>query len=258
MKDVVAFAACLAFLLAAGVVASSWMAIRATRAEQEAMAVNDFLQNDVLAQASVDGQIRARGKADPDMTVRTALDRAAARIEGKFGKQPLVEASIRRTIGNSYYELGLYPQAQREFERALDVEHRVTLWTLHVLAGIYKDEGRLKEAEKLNGEAVQAQRRVLGAEHHDTLASELDQAAIYSGEGKYAEAEALDRDLLAVQRRRLGEDHPEPLLLRNNLASAYLEEGKYAQAEPVLRDLVDAMVLCMERRASRLSPVWAI
>jgi tetratricopeptide (TPR) repeat protein len=184
------------------------MAIRASRAEQEARAVNDFLQNDVLAQASVDGQTRARGKPDPYMQVRTALDRAAASIEGKFGRQPLVEASIRHTIGNSYYELGLYPQAQRELERALDlqrrilgVEHPVTLQTLRVLVLIYQDEGRLKDAEKLNGEAIQAQRRVLGAEDPATLASKSDQANIYTNEGNYSEAEALYRELLTVQRR---------------------------------------------------------
>ena len=123
------------------------------------------------------------------------------------------------------------------------MEHRVTLWTLHVLAGIYQDEGRLKDAEKLNGEAIQAQRRVLGAEHPDTLASELDQADIYSGEGKYAEAEALDRELLTVQRRRLGEDHPEHSASKEQPRKRPTsEEGKYAQAEPIQRDLVDAMV----------------
>jgi non-specific serine/threonine protein kinase/serine/threonine-protein kinase len=244
----VAFAASLALLLVAGVVVSSWMALRASRAEQEATAVNDFLQNDVLAQASVDGQTRARGKPDPDMKVRTALDRAAARIEGKFGGQPLVEAAIRHTIGNSYYELGLYPQAQRELERALDlqrrilgVEHPLTLQTLRVLVLIYQDEGRLKDAEKLNDEAIQAQRRVLGAEDPATLASKGDQANIYTNEGNYPEAEALYRELLTLQRRRLGEDHPETLVLRNNLARTYIKEGKYAQAEPIQRDVVDAM-----------------
>ena len=211
----VAFAAAVAFLLVAGIVATSWMAIRASRAEQQAEAVNDFLQYDVLAHTTRDG----RPQPDPDMKVRTALDRAAARIEGKFGKQPLVEASVRETIGHSYADLGLYPQAQREFQRALDLrrpilgaEHRTTLWTLRSLAFVYQYEGRLKDAERLNGEALRAQRRVLGAEHPDTLGSEGEQAAIYSQEGRYAEAEAVGRELLTVERRRLGEDHPYTLL----------------------------------------------
>ncbi len=94
------------------------------RANQEAAvakAVNDFLQNDLLAQASADTQARPGTKPDPDLKVRAALDRAAASIESRFDKQPLVEASIRQTIARTYYELGLYPEAQRQLERALDL-----------------------------------------------------------------------------------------------------------------------------------------
>ncbi|MBV8820885.1 MAG: serine/threonine protein kinase, partial [Acidobacteriaceae bacterium] len=104
----VAFAVFFLLLLMAGVAVSSWMAVRASRAEQEAKAVNDFLRKDVLEQASVDAQGRERAnKPDPDLKVRTALDRAAARIAGEFGKQPVVEASIRQTIGRTYFDLGL-------------------------------------------------------------------------------------------------------------------------------------------------------
>ena len=77
-------------LLIAGVIVSSWMAIRATRAEREALrqrnvaeSVSDFLQNDVLAQASANTQAGPAIKPDPDLKVRTALDRAAARIYGQ-------------------------------------------------------------------------------------------------------------------------------------------------------------------------------
>src|SRR5262249_35131718 len=108
-------------LLIAGVVVSSWLAVRAGRAEQEARAVNDFLQNDLLAQASAYEQARPDTKVDPDLKVRTTLDRAAERIEGKFKSQPLVEASIRQTIGNAYKDLGLFPEADRQLERALEL-----------------------------------------------------------------------------------------------------------------------------------------
>jgi eukaryotic-like serine/threonine-protein kinase len=38
---------------------------------------------------------------DPDLKVRTALDRAAQRIAGKFDQQPEVEASIQETMGRN-------------------------------------------------------------------------------------------------------------------------------------------------------------
>src|SRR5205085_6290147 len=114
-------AAGFAVLLLAGVVVSSWMAVRASRAEKEAAAVNDFLQNDLLAQASVYKQARSANKPDPHLEVRTVLDRAAARLAGKFATQPSVEASIRQTIGITYLQLGVFPQAQAQMERALDL-----------------------------------------------------------------------------------------------------------------------------------------
>src|SRR5439155_976101 len=75
-------------LVVAGVVVSVWMAVRASRAEQEARSVNDFLHKELLAQASATNQAGPNTKPDPNLTVRTVLDRAAARVEGKFATQP--------------------------------------------------------------------------------------------------------------------------------------------------------------------------
>ncbi len=78
-------------VLAAGVVASTWEAVRARAAERRATseaavakAVNDFLANDLLAQADAGKQSGPNAKPDPDLKVRTVLDRAAAKIMGKF------------------------------------------------------------------------------------------------------------------------------------------------------------------------------
>src|SRR3954469_14045405 len=53
---------------------------RADSAAAIATAVSDFLRSDLLAQASARSQSRPDVKPDPDLKVRTALDRAAARI----------------------------------------------------------------------------------------------------------------------------------------------------------------------------------
>ncbi len=246
----VGFAAALTLLLVAGVVVSSWMAIRASRAEQEARAVNDFLRNDVLAQASVDEQTKIRtNKPDPNLKVRTALDRAAARIPGKFGKQPLVEASIRYTIGGAYYDLNLYSQAQRQFERVLDLrrtnlgaENQDTLLSKWALGLAYRQRGNYSNAEKVMIETLAAQRRVLGSEHPNTLTTEHDLALIHLDKGEYSEAEKLDREVLSRLRLRLGENHPITLEVENGLIASYELQGKYAEAEPMNEKLVNAML----------------
>jgi len=129
---------------------------RADNESATAKAVVDFLQSDLLSQASAYTQSQPDSKPDPDIKVRTALDRAAARIAGKFEKQPLVEASIRHTIGNTYWDVGLFPQAQRQLERAVDLRRRLlgdedpdTLQSMGLLADLQREQGKLGQAEAL-------------------------------------------------------------------------------------------------------------
>ncbi len=244
----VALATAGAFLLvlvaAAGI--SIWQSIRATRqrdradaAAASAQAVNDFLQNDLLAQASANNQIGPAAKPDLDLKVRTALDRAAARIAGKFDRQPEVEASIRDTIGQTYADLGLYPEARKQLERALDLHRQVhgaedprTLNTMRRLGRLAVQQGKFADAAALFSQAMAIQRRVLGQEHRDTLASMNGLADVYSIQGKYAQAEALYQQILEIRRRVPGSGGPETLA-SVGLANLYYVQGKFAQAEPL-------------------------
>jgi tetratricopeptide (TPR) repeat protein len=240
-------------VLIAGIVASTWEAKRARQAERVATteaatteAVNDFLQKDLLAQASASNQARPDTKPDPDLKVRTALDRAAARIEDKFKGQPLVEASIRQTMGNTYRDLGLYSEAQRQLERVLDLRRRVlgeeqrdTLGTMNDLAGLYTLQGKYEQAEPLFTKVLGVSRRVLGEEHPDTLNTMNDAAELYQYQGKYEQAEPLFAKVLEVRRRALGKEHPDTLDSMNNMAGLYTYQGKYDQAEPLFVNLLD-------------------
>jgi len=246
-KALVAGVAAVFIVLIAGIVASNWEAALARRAEQvattesaTAKAINDFLQNDLLAQASASVQTRPDRKPDPNLKVRTALDRAAERITGKFDKQPLVEASIRRTIGRTYRDLGLYPEADQQIERALDLQRRAlgekhpdTLATMNGLAELYQDQGNYAQAEPLFIRALELRRQVLGEEQPDTLATMNDLATVFLNEGKYQQAEPAFVKVWYARQRTVGEEHPDTLLSMNNLALLYQLEGKYGQAEPL-------------------------
>jgi tetratricopeptide (TPR) repeat protein/tRNA A-37 threonylcarbamoyl transferase component Bud32 len=280
-RALVAGTAAVFVVLVAGIAGSTWQAVRASRARQVAVqerdratsaeqvatsernraviekqradteaatatAINNFLQDDLLAQASAQSQARPDTKPDPELKVRTALDRAAARIAGKFDTQPLVEASIRQTIGKTYLALGLYPEAQLELVRALDLRRRVlgeehpdTLTTIDELAFLYGHEGKYLEAEKLTAKVLEARRRVLGEDHPDTLSTMSDLGWVYIQQGKYAQAEVLITNVVEIQRRVLGEEHPNTLIGKLRLALVYSDQGKYPQAEALYTNLLD-------------------
>ena len=233
-----ATACAFALVLIAAAVISVRQSIRANREAAVAQAVNDFLQNDMLAQASAANQSGPSAKPDPDLKVRTALDRAAQHIAGKFDQQPEVEASIRDTMGQTYMDLGLYPEARKHLQRALDLHRRLlgaenpkTLKTMSRLGRTARLQGKDAEAETLLARALEMERRVLGPDHPDTLYSMNNLALVYRDQGKYAQAETLQSQALEIERRVLGPEHPETLKSMNNLAADYYSQGKYAQAE---------------------------
>ena len=233
-------------VLIVATVVSVRQSLRANREAASAQAVTDFLQNDVLAQASAATQAGPSTKPNPHLEVRTALDRAAQHIAGKFDRQPEVEASIRHTIGETYMDLGLYPEARKQLEGALDLRRRLlgpenpkTLKTMSRLGKIARVQGKDAEAETLLGQALKVERRVLGPDHPDTLYSMSNLGVVYFDEEKYAQAEALLSQTVETQSRVLGPDNPDTLKSAGSLAGAYYLERKYGQAEALLSQTLE-------------------
>jgi serine/threonine protein kinase/tetratricopeptide (TPR) repeat protein len=232
--------------LIGGVIATAREARRVSLERDTATAINDFLQHDLLAQASAGAQASPDTEPDPDLKVRTALDRAAAKIDNKFQKQPQVEASLRQTIANAYEGLGLYEEARRQMELALDLdrrtvgeEHPETLRVTAALADLYDEEGEYAKAEQFFARALSGQRRKLGDASPDTLTTMDDLGLLYLDQAKYSDAEPLLVEVLQTRRRTNGDNEPDTLVAKNNLALLYSKEGRYEQAEPLYTQVLD-------------------
>jgi tetratricopeptide (TPR) repeat protein len=216
------------------------------RADNEAATtrnINDFLEKDLLAQGDPKIQANPERKPDPDLKVRTALDRAAERIQGKFAGEPLIEASIRQTIGESYYDLGLYAEAQRQWERVVELRRKFqgddaseTLGSMRELAVTYRDQALFTQAEPLLKQIVKVQQAKLGANDNETLSSALDLAALYYALGRYPEVEAMMTHILQVRRQLYPDKTDELFEAIYSLATTYGDEGKYAAAEPLAQE----------------------
>ena len=115
-----------------------------------AQAVSNFLQQDLLAQAD------PINEPDRDLKLRTVLDRASRSIGGRFDRQPLIEAAIRRTIATTYQSLFLPQEAQPHLERALELlrrvrgeEHPETMDALGRLGAALRQQDREAEGEPM-------------------------------------------------------------------------------------------------------------
>jgi hypothetical protein len=246
-------AAAFAALLILGVVISTWQAVRARRAQKAATverdradseaatskAVTDFLQNSLLSQASTQQQSGLDAKPDPDVKVRTLLDRAAAGISGKFASQPLVEAGIRSTIGSTYRDLHMIPQAEEQWQKSYDLSLRYrgaddpeTLTALGNLAIIKEEQGNFAESVKIRQQVLDGMTRVLGPEESRTALAMQGLGVAYLFQGEYPKSEALLKKAYDIQMRTLGPDNIETLDTSDSLITLYRYEGKFAEAEP--------------------------
>lgn len=257
----VAFAAglAIAFTLLAATGVSAWLAVRATRAERVAearraeaetqraaavaaerraeteaassRAITDFLRRDLLAQASPESQ------PERDVKLRTVLDRAASRIEGRFPAQPLVEAALRDTLGDTYTALGEHALQEREFaasrelyRRTLGENHESTLRAEARWVQALRMQTKLAEASAAATPLLARAEAVLGPEHEITQQVVTSLQGVLLAQAKFREAEPLLRRSLAASRRTLGDEHINTLSALSNLALVLANLGRFDEA----------------------------
>ena len=213
-----------------GTVVSMIFAIGQSRARAEAQSIADFLRTGVLGTVT-DANV---GEA----TVTYMLDVASKNLEGLFKDQPLVEASIRDTIGWTYRNLGELKAAEPHLERALQIrqehlgaEHLDTLDSIDRLAWLLCDQGRYTEAAELLEKAMSACRSVLGDEHVRMLKFANTLGCVYYDLGRYDEAEQLYLKGIPSALRVLGEQSSWTLFMVGNLGATYELQGRYKEAE---------------------------
>jgi len=249
IRNKLAVSAVLAIMLslAAGGAIARRQQLRADREAATAQAVSDFLQKDLLSQAGSETQAGPGVRPDPEIKVRTALDRAAAHLPGKFAGSPAVEAAIRQTIGDTYAELGVFANAERQMTRALDLRRRAlgadrpdTLKTMQGLADLYLREGKFDAGEAMARSLLETERRLGRANSKEAIAAMITLADI-AGQGRadYPRAEALNTQVLEIERRVLGESDRLTLATMNNLAAVLTRESKFPEAEETYRHLID-------------------
>jgi serine/threonine protein kinase/Flp pilus assembly protein TadD len=245
-----AAAAALSLALLLGAIVSAWQAVRASRAEavarrerdmathsqQQSEAINRFLTEDLLFQATPDQNAHER-----KVTMEEVLQRAARRLDEnpEITKQPELEATLRLAVGSTYSKLGVLDEAERNLRRSVELRRSAlgpddprTLAAQAELASFLSEDARkFDEGEALALDTWQRRQRVLGNDNLDTLASMSTYVQSLSDRKKIAEAERLQRQVLDSYRRIFGPDDFRTIDALGNLAYSLASGGNYAEAE---------------------------
>jgi non-specific serine/threonine protein kinase/serine/threonine-protein kinase len=245
-------------------------------------ALNDFLGKDLLgmanpmAQASTNLQSAPpagrggprNGAPNANLTVKEALDRAAKKIEGRFNNQPLVEASIRESMAQTYLGLGVLVEAQTQQKqvvalrtRALGKQHLDTLTARSQLAFIMIQAGIYRGVENPLLALIEDARQGLGEAHKVTQTAIQGLVQSYLLDHNFPKAEAfLKNDLIPHNRRVLGEDNVVTIQSVGVLISLYGQwqpQPRLADAEAFAKALIEEQerTLGSRNRATRSTMV---
>jgi pentatricopeptide repeat protein len=144
-----------------------------------------------------------RSEGNPNLTVKEALDRASAKVAGRFRNQPVVEAAIRMAIGDAYVGLE---------DRRLAAKHLERAW-------------ELRQAH-------------LGPHYPETLRSMDHLAEDYTCIGRLSDAIVMYERLLEIAKTKRGPDDPALLYRMNALANAYRRAGNWQKARLLFEQIV--------------------
>jgi tetratricopeptide (TPR) repeat protein len=125
----------------------------------------------------------------------------------------------------------MYMQALGGYEKAWGAEHTSTLNTVNNLGNLYKDQGKIAEAEAMYLRALEGREKVLGHGHTSTLQTVQNLGVLYEKQDKSTQAEKMYLRALHGREKALGAEHTSTLNSVKTLASLYTAKGKTTEAE---------------------------
>jgi eukaryotic-like serine/threonine-protein kinase len=221
---------------------------KATREAAVSAAISHFLDRDILQLASPEGQLASGVSPDADLKLRTVVQRAAKRIDGKFPNEPEVEMRLRYTIGYALAKVDDHAAALPQFEKAASLARGVlgrddpfTLLAEYRAAGTHRHLDPIDVALPLLEENVERHKAVLGHGHRQTLVAMNGLLRAYGAAGQTEKALRLAEQALELRKRHLGPTDGETLVSMNNLAWMYQEHQRPDEAVSLYEEALAGM-----------------
>ena len=210
---------------------------RALTAQRETAAINEFLIDELL------------GAADPEeslgreLTVHDILDDASRAIDGAFPGSPGIEASVRRTLAETYASLAEYAPAREHATRAFELytgagNERDARGTRRLLATLAIDEGEYEAAIDRLTRLLEETRRRDGEDAVTALGLEVDLGRALNAIGEYdSSAALLERTVSRVRSRHPG-DWKLDVRAGKTWVDALEGQGLWVESESVSREVL--------------------
>jgi serine/threonine protein kinase/tetratricopeptide (TPR) repeat protein len=250
--------------LVAGTAVATWQAVAAHRAKRDAQAaakaegaakrtaqakeaetraVLTFLEDHILAAARPKNR---DGGLGPEVTLRAAIEAAVPSVETGFKDQPLTEARLRLTLGNTFLYLGAATAAAAQFEPAraiytkfLGPDHPDTINCVIQLGTSFRVQGRARESVELQREILPIARARLGSDALQTLECMNCIGLCLYELHEDEQAVRVHQEVLAIKKAKYGPDDRRTLGTMTNLASAYFAQVRLDDALELRRETVE-------------------
>jgi serine/threonine protein kinase len=197
-----------------------------------ATAVTEFLNDDLLAQASL------RDHPNPRLEVRTVLDRAADELDTQFTDRPLVKANLLKTIGTAYAYLGEFTEAEAAltgsvalYAEHLGNDHATTVERQSELAAVVAKSGQYRRGKVALESSLARLIALHGLTHKAVADTQAELADLLTWLGDYDQAEALIEKAIACNTQLLGADDADTLSFET--AKATIWNYTYRSADAI-------------------------
>jgi eukaryotic-like serine/threonine-protein kinase len=248
-RGAVITAAVVVAVLLAGTAISTWQAVRATRAE-----TNALVAAEAERKAKRDALIAAEGERKSKENAllaaqaeKKAKDNAVTRETETKAVLDFLEEKVIAAARPKGEQGGLGPEVtlRRALEAALPFVDNGFRTQPLIEARLHLTLGRsfrLLGYPKIAADQVE-KARALYAEHRgpddpDTLQCLNELGGCLQGLGRFAEAVKLREETLALRKARLGPDHRDTLISMINLASSYSDVDRHAEALKLFEDVL--------------------
>ena len=183
-----------------------------------------------------------------DVRVVDVLATAKDRAEADLGDDPEVLAEMRVTLGNTYYELSLYDEAEPLLRAGVDDHRRLfgndaaaTGTALNALGALCAWTSRSEEAVPLLTEAAAILRRHLPGSGHELQATLQNLATAHTHAGNRALAEAPLREALRVAEQSDGANSAAATSIMGDLAEVLEDQGRIPEARAMMEKVIARM-----------------